>query len=181
MNKSTRYFGIAALSLSLVMLSLGSIAQSHAQVVTSSMSIEIACGIIVANGDIAFTNTIALNDNLDSDIDPIAGGQPTLQNTGTAQTAVLANAGVPSAVGPGGGGYASADGITHINPVSISYDIGEGPIALQDSGTDIEIGTINTVSTDDLQLLVTVNGVNLPTSDPNWTATTTLTASCQVG
>jgi len=166
------------MAVSLVMLSLGSIPQTFAgTTVIESGSL----GALLTVGP-----TCGLGVGAAVNIGNIAVGQvksatTTVDNTGTVDATLEANAGVPSASGPSGGGFAAAsDGITHINPISMRISVTGALQALDNSGNDVFIpgGLPVTGSPHTLTLEVTANIVNAPVVDPALAATIPLTATC---
>ena len=114
MNGKTRIFGISIMSVTLIMLSLGSVPQAFSQGVTSTITIDISCGIAVT-GAATFPGTVGIGATVaNTDVD--------LNNNGNGQAAISAQAGLPSAVSSAtAGGYrGTSDLITHINHSSIT-------------------------------------------------------------
>ena len=172
MNGIIRYSGIAALSVSLIMLSLGSMPQTYAGTVPSTLTVDIGCGAILT-GAFTFGGGILVGAVLTQNENTVA--QPQIQNTGVAQSQVSVGVGTDSSTGPGGGGYAGvSDQITHIAASSIQVTVGEG-LTTMISGASTPTGVVNAVTTDDIDVSVTVTLVNPGSSDPNWAATYTFT------
>jgi len=187
MNSKIRYSGIAAITFSLFMLTLGSMPTSDAGVVDSSLTVTITCGITVGNGGtINWDNALnpKTGNTLDStDAADYAGAQPTVTNpvSNTASTVVTANVGDNI-----DGGYAgTGDTTTHIEPIAISIDLitdpaPAGPVAMSNAGTGVGIGILAPAEIDTLQLVVATNNiVGQPITDLTWTAQIVLAATCQ--
>ena len=136
---------------------------------SAQITVPLVCGLTPTG---AFTfGTINLDDVLTQAQNTVA--QPTIQNTGNGQASVSVGVGDDTA----GGGYAgTTDGITHIAASSIQVDVGEGLVPMV-SATNTPVGTVNSATTDNIDVQVTVLGVNLPTADPNWSATYTFTST----
>jgi len=188
MKKIIKYAGTTALSVSLIMLSLGSIPTSYAQSVGSQMTVTMTCGInLTGPTNINWDNTILFPDTLDNtQAADHAGSEPTVQNPGTnsATTQVKAAVGDSST-----GGYrGTVDGVTHISPTSMQLDLINGApstlITMSDSNSPQQIGTLAPAENDELRLVVNVPPVaglfNKPITDQTWTATITLTATCAI-
>lgn len=189
MDGIIKYSGISAITVSLFMLTLGSIPTSLAGSgqVTSNLSVNISCGIGVADGIINWNNPInpSVADTLDStDNTDFSGTEPTITNPGTN----TANANVNANVGDStNGGYAgTVDGFTHIEPSEIALDLVNdnsvgSPVGMNDGAVNTNIGTLAPGETDTLQVVVTVTPgliAGLPTTDTTWAATINLVASC---
>lgn len=187
MNKKIRYSGIAAITFSLFMLSLGSMPTIDAGVVNSALTVSITCGIAVGNGGtINWDN--ALNPNTGNTLDSTVGAdysgpQPTVTNPGTntASSNVAANVGDNT-----NGGYAgTVDTTTHIEPIAISIDLitdpaPAAPVAMSNAGTGVGIGILAPAEIDTLQLVVVTSTiVGQPIVDLSWSAATNLVATCQ--
>ncbi len=172
MNVIIRYSGIVALSVSLIMLSLGSMPQTYAGTVPSTLTVNIGCGAILT-GAFTFGGGILVGDVLTQADNAVA--QPQIQNTGVAQSQVSVGVGTDSASGPGGGGYAgTTDGITHIVAADIQVTVGEG-LTTMISGASTPTGVVNAATTDDINVSVTVNLSNPGSSDADWAAIYTFT------
>lgn len=187
LNTKIRYTGIAAITFSLVMLSLGSIPTSQAQTIGSTLNVHITCGVTIANPSIDWTkpldptNLVVLNSVIGSDF---SGTPPTLTNpnTNTANAQVKAHVGDDAT----GGYYGTVDGLTHIAPSQIDVDlitdtsIGP-PNPMDNGGVAKDIGTIAPDNTDTLHLIVHQSPLsNLPTSDIQWQATITISSTCAI-
>ncbi len=175
MKRIYRYSGIMALSFSLVMFSLGSIPQTYAGSVTSTLVVDITCGMTLV-GVADFGTLITIGSNLDNTDIAIV---PTIENSGVASTPIGVNVGVLA-----GGGYADGAAITHIAPADIDMKIGGSSFdggafqTLDNTGTDTNLGPLGPASgATDLLFQVEVTGINLgATTDPNWSATYTFTS-----
>ena len=186
MNSKIRYSGIAAITFSLFMLSLGSMPTSDAGVVGSTLSVTLSCGLALSSATINWDNTLnpTLGNTLDStNAGDYTGPQPAVSNPGgnTADSIILANVGaVPT------GGYAgTTDLTTHIQPQEITMDLllnspPAGPVTMANGGGDTAIGTLIPGESQTLQLVVdSSNIVGQPISDATWAAQIDLTAVCQ--
>jgi len=175
-----KYSGLAVLSVSLIMLSLGSIPQSYAGSgsVGSTMTLQLTCGLTVA-GDVTWGSGILLDTIIESGVAPhLTASTATVQNTGVGQATVDANTG--NDIGPATfGGYSEAGGTNHINNPQIEINIGNGFVTMAaGDAVDITIGTVAEGATDDLDMRVDLNFVvGLPTVDNSWLATVTVTGS----
>jgi len=172
MNGKLRNMGLAALSVSLIMLALGSVPQAYSQAVTSTMTIDISCGIAVA-GAATFPGTVGIGASVaNTDVD--------LNNNGSGEAAIDANAGARSDVAnAAAGGYRGVvDEITHIDPISITLQIdNQGQVTMTTLGTDVSIGTLVTADVGQLEVGVTANIVNAGFTDPDLEADFTLTVT----
>jgi len=189
MNKKIRYSGIAAITFSLFMLSLGSMPSSDAGVVTSALTVTLSCGIAVGNGgSINWLND--LNPNTGNTLDSTAAGDYTgLQPTVTNPVANTASSNVRANVGDNtDGGYAgTTDTRTHIEPSAISIDllidpVPAGPVAMDNAGAGTGIGVLAPAETQTLQLVVATNnivGTVPPITDLTWAAQINLIAVCE--
>ena len=174
MKRIYRYSGIMALSVSLIMLSLGSILQSYAGSVTSTIVVDITCGMTLV-GDADFGTSILIGAALtNANIVSV----PTIENTGVATTPIAVAVGTIT-----GGGYADTGTITHIAPADIDMKIAGSTFnggafqTLDDTGADTNLGPLGPVSgATALEFQVEVTGINPPITDPNWSATYTFTA-----
>jgi len=178
MERTIRYSGIALLSVSLIMLSLGSIPQTYAGsgAVPSTMTVVLTCGLIAA-GDVTWGTNILAGTTIDSRIAPNdLASSATIQNTGNGQMTVDANTG-DDGVG-NGGGYSEVSGAVHILNNAIDINIGEVDVTMLAGGTDVEIGNVAGNAIDDLDMVVRLNNLQaLPTLDNAWSATITLTGT----
>ncbi len=178
MERTIRYSGIAVLSVSLIMLSLGSIPQTFAGSgsVPSTMTVVLACGL-TATGSVTWGSNIIAGSTIDSRIAPNdLASTATIENTGNGLVTVDANTG-DDGVG-NGGGYSEVSGAVHILNPEIDISIGEGDITMLTAGADVEIGTIAGTAIDGLDMVVRLNNLQaLPTLDNAWSATITLTAT----
>ena len=186
MNAKIRYSGIAAITFSLFMLSLGSMPTSDAGQVDSTLTVTLTCGLDVADGVINWDSS--LNPNTGNTLDSTNGGdftgaQPTVENpTGnTADSSVSANVGDNV-----DGGYAGfTDTTTHIEPIAISIDLlvnspPGGPVAMDNAAANTGIGVLVPAELQTLQLVVdTSNIVGTPITDGTWVMVISLTALCQ--
>jgi len=179
MKNIFRYSGIFVLSISLIMFSLGSIPQTYAgspsNTITSTMVLSITCGLGIT-GTADFGLVSAGDTVFNSDV--------TISNSGTATAEISANVGTPLVKSPLAGGYAgSTDQTTHIPPRDITLQIDtQGRVPLRDSSSDEVIGGLLSTDPGVLEVGVTINPINLPTSDPVWVATYALTVSdCTLG
>ena len=187
MNGILRYSGIAAISVSLIMLSLGSLPTTNAQSVGSVLTVTLSCGLL-PTGDAVIdfdtiidpTGTTTLNSGPSPPSpgnDPInqalTGVPPTYTNNGNSNAIVTANSGtVPT------GGYL-ASGVTAIPPSQMSLGFEGGPLtALSNAGAETSVGTIVPTATGILQLAVLTTAVSGTYTTTSWTATNTLTVSC---
>ena len=181
MNNLFKYSGILAISVSLIMLSIGSIPQTYAGSVASTMSVNISCGMTLA-GTADFGTGVTIASTLTNA--NLQGSAPTIENNGVAHTPISVNAGVrantPPATGTAGGYAGVTDNVTHIQPAAIQMKIGAaGPFStLDDAGTDVSLGALapNAGSPTDLNFSIGVTGINGPITDPDWAATYTFTA-----
>ncbi len=81
MNGKLRYSGIAAITFTLFMLSLGSMPTSEAQSVTSTLNVDVSCGITLLNPTINWDGTVVPGAQLDSTNGAdFSGTEPTLEN-----------------------------------------------------------------------------------------------------
>jgi len=167
MNGIIRYSGIAALSVSLIMLSLGSIPQTYAGTVPSTLTVDISCGAILT-GAFTFGGGILVGAVLTQTENTVV--QPTIQNTGVAQSQVSVGVGDDAT----GGGYAGTDTTTHIAAGSIRVDIGEGLVTMV-SAASTPTGVVNAATTDNIDVEVTVTLVNPGHAEADWAATYTFT------
>ena len=179
MERTIRYSGIAVLSVSLIMLSLGSIPQTFAGSgsVPSTMTVVLACGL-TATGSVTWGSNIIAGSTIDSRIAPNdLASTATIENTGNGQVSVDANTG-NDGVGLGGG-YSEGSGAVHILNTEIDISIGEGDVTmLTGASNDVEIGNVGGTLTDPLDMVVRLNNLQaLPTLDNAWSATITLTAA----
>jgi len=189
MNKKIRYSGIAAITFSLFMLSLGSMPTSDAGVVSSALTVTLTCGIQVGNGgSIDWDNDLNPNTGktlTSTDIGDYTGAQPTDTNTvtNTASSNVRADVGDSNT-----GGYAgTTDTTTHIEPNAISIDLlvntpPAGPVAMQNTGIPVGIGVLAPNELQTLQLVVATNnivGTVPPITDLTWSAQINLIAVCE--
>jgi len=177
MKSIFRNTGFTVLTVSLIILSLGSIPQTFGGViaspftVTSTITIEISCGIAV---------TGAANFGLVSIGETIFNNDVTISNGGTGSADVTANAGLPSAVAnPAAGGYrGTTDLITHINPSSITLQIdSQGQITMANTGADVFLGNLANGDPGVLEVGVTITPVNEPFSDASLVADYDLTVT----
>ena len=173
MKRIYRYSGIMALSVSLIMLSLGSIPQTYAGSVGSTIVVNIVCGMDLL-GTADFGSGILIGADL-TNADIVA--VPTIGNAGVATTPVSVSVGTVT-----GGGYAEG-GTTHIAPVDIDMKItgsifnAGGFNTLDNTGTATPLGILAPTAPVTLEFQVFVSGINLgATTDPSWTATYTFTA-----
>jgi len=174
MNKIIRYSGIAALSVTLIMMSLGSMPQTYAGTVPSTLTVNIGCGAILT-GAFTFGGGILVGAVLTQAENTV--GQPQIQNTGVAQSQISVGVGTDSSTGPGGGGYkGNTDGITHIAAGSIKVDVGEGLVTMV-SAASTSTGVVNAGSTDNIDVSVTVTLINPGSTDADWVATYTFTVT----
>ena len=177
MNDIFRYSGVAALSISLIILSLGSMPQTLAgsgpppNVIESNMVVDISCGISISGtadfGRVSFGDTI-----LNSDV--------TIFNGGTGSAQISANAGQSLVASPLAGGYAgTTDQTTHIAPHDITLQIdSQGRTPMMDSSSNVIIGELASMDSEILEVGVVINPINLlPSNDPVWVATFDLTIS----
>ena len=175
MKNILKYSGIAALSITLIMLSLGSISQAQAQTVASSMTVDITCGADLLNGNVAWTNVVVTGVTLDSEIDTLDSAKPTVENTGSAVSVMSADAGDNT-----NGGYAgTTDLLTHIAPSQMALGfVGGSTFNLLDTGFATGIGSIGptTVATMHWQIDTTLFGAS--TSDTDWAASVDLFVVC---
>ncbi len=180
MEGFVRYSELVLFSVSLIMLSLGSIPQTFAGPtvpagsIDSLMKVEASCGLGVTGsadfGEVSIGGTI-----FNSDV--------TISNGGTGLAKISANVGTPLVQSPLAGGYAGiSDQTTHIPPRNITLQIdSQGRVPMFDSGNNADIGELPNGSPGVLEIGVLMNPVNLPTPDPVWVATFDLTVSdCQV-
>jgi len=176
MNDTLRYSGIAALATPLIMLSLGSIPQTHAGIVPladtidSTITVVISCGINVSGladfGLVSFGETIQ-----NSDV--------TISNSGTGTSQISVNVGTPLVSSSLAGGYAgTTDQTTHIPPRDITLQIdSQGRVPMADSGSNVQLGGLSSTDPGILEVGISINPINLPTSDSVWVATFVLTLS----
>ena len=185
MNAKIRYSGIAAITFSLFMLSLGSMPTSEAGQVDSTLLVTLTCGLTVVDGVINWDNNLDPNtgNTLDSTTGDFSGAQPTLENPAgnTADSNVSAQVGDANT-----GGYAgTTDVTTHIAPGDISIDLlvntpPAGPVAMDDTPANVGIGVLSPAELQTLQLVVvTSNIVGQPITDATWGLTIALSAVCQ--
>ncbi len=175
-----RYSGIAFLSISVIIISLGLIPQVDAGIVPtntipSTLTMEITCGLSIAGS--ADFGLVSVGDTIfNTDV--------TISNSGTALAEISANVGTPLVSSTLAGGYAgTTDQTTHIPPRDITLQIDtQGRVPLRDSSSDEVIGGLLGTDPGVLEVGVTINPINLPTSDPVWVATYALTVSdCTLG
>jgi len=190
MNKKIRYSGIAAITFSLFMLSLGSMPTIEAGVdsVSSALTVTITCGTTVTNGIINWDNAISPGSQFDSEVNAdFSGTSPNIANPGsnTATSIVSAQAGNIATAG----GYAGGtSGVTHLPPsemdVDLVTDTSTGlPNPLSDTNALVEIGEISAGSSDTLQLQIDATVatlLNKPITDTSWSATIVITAACEI-
>jgi len=177
MKSIMKYSGLAVLSISLIMLSLGSMPQTYAGTsgsVDSTMTLTLTCGLTVL-GTVDWGTGVILGTILDSQVSPnLAASSATIENTGVGLATVEANTGddtLPS----GGGGYSEANNDVHILNAQIEVDIGPGYVTMAPVGVDVTIGTVAQSTTVDLDMRVDLNFVQgLPTTDNTWTTTVTI-------
>jgi len=179
MNDFIRYTAIASISVSLIMLSLGSFPQTFAgagpaNTIPSTMTLTISCGLAVTGsadfGLVSIGGTI-----FNSDV--------TLTNSGLSFAQISANVGQALVKSPLAGGYAgTTDQTTHIAPHDITLQIdAQGRVPLADSSSDALIGGLRNTDPGVLEIGVNMNPINLPANDPVWAATFALTVSdCSV-
>ena len=181
-----RYAGVAALTFSLFMLSLGSTQTSEAATVGSQLTVTITCGLTVVNTAIDWANALdpsvtpVLRDSLDAG--DFTGLDPQLTNPAANKATSLITASVGTNTN---GGYAgTTDAKTHIEPSNMKLDLvtdtTNALVAMDNADTAVEIGRINPGVTDSLQLTVLPVIVGQPISDATWAATITLTALCAI-
>ncbi len=181
MNDTLSYLGTAAISISLAMLLFGPIPQTYAgsvpppTIIESELSVLISCGITISGsadfGLVSFGETIQ-----NSDV--------TLSNPGTGTAQVSANVGQSLVSSPLAGGYAgTTDQTTHISPSDITLQIdSQGRVTMNPSSSNVLIGELGSIDNGILEVGVTINPINLPTSDSVWQATFSLTVSgCALG
>ena len=174
MNDRLRFSGIVALSISIIMFSLGSVPQLNAgsvpppSVITSSLTMDISCGLSISGtadfGLVSFGETVQNTD-------------VTISNSGTASALIRANAGTSLVSSPLAGGYAgTTDQTTHISPSDITLQIdSQGRVSMNPSSSDVLIGELSNLDPGTLEVGVGINPINLPTNDPLWVATFALT------
>ena len=176
MNDILRYSRIAALSISLIMLSIGSIPQTLAgsipppNVIESRMIVDISCGVDISGT--ADFGLVSLGETVhNSDV--------SLSNSGTATAKISANVGTALVKSPLAGGYAgTTDQTTHIAPSDITLQVdSQGRVQMIGSGSDVVVGELSSIDNGILEVGVNINPVNLPTSDTVWVATFDLTIS----
>jgi len=192
MKKIFRYSGIAALSVSLIMLSMGSIPQTYAGTsgsVPSSMVLTITCGTL-PSGQINWGTGVVINQVLDtSNTGPLTAFNidAIITNNGIGRSFVSMNVGTDSVTGPNGGGYANdSTGVTHIAAADIQLglgDLGTTPfvVAMVSGPTSTPVGFVDSNDFDPIDAIVTVNGINLPAASPTWVLTIDVfNTGCQV-
>ena len=172
MNDTFRYSGIAVLATSLIVLSLGSIPQTHAgaNTIESAITVVISCGINISGS--ADFGLVSLGDTVqNSDV--------TLSNSGTGTAKVSANVGQSLVSSTLAGGYAGVtDLTTHISPSDITLQIdSQGRVPMADSSSNVLVGELSSTDPGVLEVGVDLNPINLPTSDSVWRATFVLTVS----
>ncbi len=172
----TKYSGIAAISISLVILSLSSIPQILGgavlppNAIESEISVQISCGIAISGsadfGLVSFGESV-----FNSDV--------TLSNPGTGTAQVRANVGQALVSSSLAGGYAGiTDQTTHISPSDISLQIdSQGRVTMNPSSADVQIGELGSTDSEILEVGVNMNPINLPTNDHLWRANFFLTVS----
>ena len=174
MNHTLGY--LAIISMSFVMLLLGSTHQTYAgtgpppNIIESQLLAEISCGITTSGS--ADFGLVSIGETLtNSDV--------TLFNPGTGTGHVSANVGTILVSSPLAGGYAGeTDQTTHIAPSDITLEIDSlGRFSMADNGMNIQIGELPSTESRVLEVGVNINPINLPTSDPVWRATFDLTIS----
>lgn len=196
MKKIFRYSGIAALSVSLIMLSMGSIPQTYAGSsgsVPSSMVLTVTCGTL-PSGQIDWGTGVVINQVLDtSNTGPLTAFtiDAIITNNGIGRSFVSMNVGTDSVTGPNGGGYANdfvgvLGGVTHIAAADIQLglgDLGTTPfvVAMVSGPTSTPVGFVDSNTFDVLDAIVTVNGINLPAASETWVLTIDVfNTDCQV-
>ena len=188
MNKITRYSGIAAISVSLIMLSLGSMPtiQAGGGPVTSNLVVTITCGAVVTNGAINWDNPITPGNQFDSETTDHTGATPNVANPGT--NTATANVGAQAGDSNTGGYVGTVSAVTHLPPTEMDVDlIGEAtvvlPNPLSDTNAIIQIGLLSAGANADLQLQIDATVatlLNKPITDTSWQATITITAACEI-
>ena len=186
MKNIFRYSGIAAITFSLFMLSLGSMPTSDAGQVASQLTVTLSCGLVVANGQINWDDNLNPNtgNTLDSTVaGDYSGAQPSVSNpiANTADSSVSANVGDNTS-----GGYAGTiDATTHIQPTEISIDLlvdspPAAPVAMSNAAANIFIGLLSPNEAQTLQLVVNSNNIQgQPITDLTWALTINLSALCE--
>ncbi len=174
MKDILRYSGIAALSISLIMLSFGSVPQTNAgfvpppNVITSSLTMDISCGVNISGtadfGLVSFGQNVQNTD-------------VTISNSGSATAQISANVGKSLVSSSLAGGYAgTTDQTTHISPSDITLQIdSQGRVSMNPSSSDVLIGELSNLDPGTLEVGVGINPINLPTNDPLWVATFAIT------
>jgi len=184
MNKSLRYSGIAALSVSLIMLSIGSMPQANAGQVTSSLLIDVSCGLGITDPSIDFDTSVTAGDTLDNEVDSTVASDPSFLNPGSnvATSLIKLQAGDSAT-----GGYAgSVDNITHIPPSQMDFDFIEDhahtTIPLDDANTLVEIGSLLPGVPKVLHAVIDTTPTNVGggITDTTWDATIEVIVVCAV-
>jgi len=188
MNKKIRYSGIAAITFSLFMLSLGSMPTIEAGggPVTSNLAVTITCGATVSNGAINWDGPITPGNQFDSETADHTGATPNVLNPG-ANTAT-SNVGAQAGDSNTGGYVGTVSAVTHLPPSEMDVDlVGEATVALPNPLSDVNaivsIGKLAAGANANLQLQIDATVatlLNKPITDLTWAATITITAACEI-
>lgn len=172
---STPHLAISVISF-LLIVGVGLMPQTYAgtvpppDIITSELDVQISCGIVTTGsadfGFVSVGETVFNND-------------VTLLNPGTGTAQIAANVGTSLISSPQAGGYAgTTDKTTHIAPREITLQIDtQGRVPMSDFGFDAAVGELGSTDSDVLEVGVSLNPINLPTSDSLWRATFFLTVS----
>jgi len=183
MNTIIRYSGIAAISVSLIMLSLGSMPTVEAGVIPSLITLDITCGLTLTNADLTFVPGTVAGNALDTNVGAdFAGPEPNVANPpgNFAQTQVSLSAGTDT-----GGGYVDDAVVTHIPPSQMQFEFeagGANLLALSDANAQVVMGNLIPNTNADLHAVIDTTPTNVGTgiTDSTWTATITVTGLCVI-